>query len=423
MAMVRRETQISSSASLTRSICQTWVLRPRCTGRAWPVTQPLRAERRWLALMSRPTALWPSGLAWWAPTEPSDSASTTLTPPCSSPNGCLVRWSTGTRPRTKSSPISMISMPRCRAAVPWLEALSRLRSKGFFQIGMGFSVRDRYDTTGHIKSRGSPGLRLARPQNWKSSRGAGGGGVEEKGGGWGRRESLPLVPCPGGSMQRRPFVTLASSAAAVLAAPGFMRNAWAQESGISGKTLGIGCSTAPSGHLAGFGHDIRLGMEAAVAYVNGRGGIFGRTLQLSLVDDAYVPQRTADNVKQMISQGNVFVLLSCFGTPNNQAILPLLEEAGIPYVGPITGASSLRKSSRNVFHVRASYTDEIRRLVQRLAGMGLTGVGVVFLDNGFGRELLEDATRAMAEQQIKPLPQVALAIDGKNLGEVLAKVS
>ncbi|MCW5235161.1 ABC transporter substrate-binding protein [Verminephrobacter eiseniae] len=224
-------------------------------------------------------------------------------------------------------------------------------------------------------------------------------------------------------MQRRPFVTLASSAAAVLAAPGFMRNAWAQESGISGKTLGIGCSTALSGHFAGFGHDIRLGMEAAVAQVNGRGGIFGRTLQLSMVDDAYVPQRTADNVKQMIGQGNVFVLLSCFGTPNNQAILPLVEEAGIPYVGPITGASSLRKSSRNVFHVRASYTEEIRRLVQRLAGMGLTGVGVVFLDNGFGRELLEDATRAMAEQQIKPLLQVALAIDGKNLGEVLAKVA
>ena len=49
-AIVMRDTQVSSPASLARSICQTWVLRPMCTGRAVPVTQPLVAPRRWLAL-------------------------------------------------------------------------------------------------------------------------------------------------------------------------------------------------------------------------------------------------------------------------------------------------------------------------------------------------------------------------------------
>lgn len=224
-------------------------------------------------------------------------------------------------------------------------------------------------------------------------------------------------------MQRRQFVTLASHTTAVLAAPVFMRNAWAQEGGITGKTLSIGCSTALSGPLAGFGQDTKQGAEAALAHINGRGGVHGRTLQFNMVDDGYVPQRTADNVKQMIGQGSAFALLSCLGTPNNTAILPLIEEAGIPYVAPLTGASSLRKGGRHVFHVRASYTDEVRRLVQRLAGMGLQGIGVVYLDNGYGREMLEDATRSLAEQNIKPAVQAALATDGKNLAEVLAKVA
>ncbi len=224
-------------------------------------------------------------------------------------------------------------------------------------------------------------------------------------------------------MQRRQFVTLASRATAVMAAPVFMRNAWAQEGGITGKTLTIGCSAALTGPLAGFGHDIKQGADAALAYLNGRGGIHGRTLQFNMVDDGYVPQRTTENVKQMIGQGSAFALLSCVGTPNNTAILPLIEEAGIPYVAPLTGASSLRKGGRNVFHVRASYTDEVRRLVQRLAGMGLQGIGVVYLDNGYGREMLEDATRALAEQNIKPTVQAALATDGKNLADVLAKVA
>src|SRR6218665_4144750 len=96
-----------------------------------------------------------------------------------------------------------------------------------------------------------------------------------------------------------------------------------------------------SGPLAGLTHDSRLGMEAAVAHINRRGGIFGRMLQLNITADAYLPQRTVDNVKQMIAQGNAFVLFSCAGTPNNQAPVPLVEEAGIPYVAPLTSAPQL----------------------------------------------------------------------------------
>ena len=224
-------------------------------------------------------------------------------------------------------------------------------------------------------------------------------------------------------MQRRQFVTFASSTATVLAAPLLMRSAWAQEAGITGKTITIGCSAALSGPLAGFGNDLKQGAEAAMGQINAKGGINGRTLQFNMVDDGYVPQRSIDNVKQMISQGNVFAMLSCVGTPNNAAIIPMIEEAGIPYVAPFTGASSLRKGGRNVFHVRASYTDEVQRLVQRLAGMGIKDIGVVYLDNGYGREMLEDANRAFAEQKINPGVQAALATDGKNLNEVLAKVA
>ena len=223
-------------------------------------------------------------------------------------------------------------------------------------------------------------------------------------------------------MRRRQFVTIAPRLAAGLAAPALVRNAFAQDAGISSKSLTNGCSASLTGPLAGFGRDIKQGAEAALAQINARGDIHGRMVQLQILDDGYVPQRTTENVQQMISQGSAFALMSCVGTPNNAGILPMVEDAGIPYVAPFTGASSLRKGARNVFHVRASYTDEVRRLVQRLAGMGLKDIGVVYLDNAYGREMLEDSTRFLAEQGLKPLVQVALATDGKNLSDVLAKV-
>lgn len=84
-ASVRRDTQVRSPASLRRSICHTCVLRPRCTGRATPVTQPCVVALRWLALMSRPTTRCPCGTEKPAPQDPRVSASTTLTPPCRMP--------------------------------------------------------------------------------------------------------------------------------------------------------------------------------------------------------------------------------------------------------------------------------------------------------------------------------------------------
>ena len=66
-------------------------------------------------------------------------------------------------------------------------------------------------------------------------------------------------------LQRRQFVL---STAAALAAPAVLRNALAQEGGLSGKSLTIGCSAALSGPLAGFGTDLRQGAEAAIAQIN-----------------------------------------------------------------------------------------------------------------------------------------------------------
>jgi branched-chain amino acid transport system substrate-binding protein len=224
-------------------------------------------------------------------------------------------------------------------------------------------------------------------------------------------------------MFRRRFLSLAPQLAALAAAPAFIRNAYAQE-GLSAKAVTIGSSGALSGPLAGFGADLKLGVEAAMAQINAKGGVNGRTLQFQMMDDAYVPQRTSENVKKMIGDGSIFALMSCIGTPNNAAIVPLIEESNLPYVAPLTGASSLRKPGmRNVFHVRASYTDETQRLVQKLVGMGIKDLAIVYLDNGFGKEVLADAVAALQTEGAKALTQVALATDGKNLNEVVSQVS
>jgi ABC-type branched-subunit amino acid transport system substrate-binding protein len=223
-------------------------------------------------------------------------------------------------------------------------------------------------------------------------------------------------------MLRRNFVSLVPKLAATVAAPSFMRLAHAEE-GVSAKDITIGSSLSLTGPLAAFSKDVKTGIEAAFAQVNAKGGVQGRQLQLQALDDGYVPARTLDNVRKLVGGGGTLALLSCVGTPNNAGILPYIEEAGIPYVAPLSGASSLRKaSSRNVFHVRASYTDEAQRLIQRLTGMGMNNLVVVYLDNGYGREVLADVVKFMDAAGTKPSAQIALDTNGKNMAEVLSQV-
>ena len=201
-----------------------------------------------------------------------------------------------------------------------------------------------------------------------------------------------------------------------------MRSAYAQE-GVTAKAVTIGGSGALTGPLGDFGVTLKLGVDAAMAQINAKGGVHGRQLQFQFPDDAYVTQRTVDNVKKMISDGSAFALMSCIGTPNNTAVLPFVEESSLPYIAPLTGASSLRKPGiRNVFHVRASYTDESQRLVQKLVTMGIKDLGIVYLDNAFGKEVLDDVTRAMAVHGLRAVAQAALATDGKNLNEAVSQV-
>jgi len=214
-------------------------------------------------------------------------------------------------------------------------------------------------------------------------------------------------------MQRRQFIDhLAGLAALPLLAPGA---ALAAEDGLSGSTVSFGSSLALSGPLGGAGTDHTAGILAAFKSVNGSGGIHGRELRLTTLDDAYVPDRTVDNVKKLLEGNGTFALISSMGTANTAKILPLVEQRAVPLVGPVTGAASLRQPAlKQVFFVRPSYRDEAVRLVDQIVSMGLKDIAIVHLDNPYGKEVLQDAEATLAARGLKPLGAWALAVNGSN---------
>lgn len=218
-------------------------------------------------------------------------------------------------------------------------------------------------------------------------------------------------------MKRRQF--LASGTAMGVAAVSFplISDALANSSAWT-----IGSTAAMSGPLGAFGLENQKGVQAALAQINAKGGVHDRPVRMEVLDDAYVPARSVENIRQLAANPAVVGLMSCLGTANNAAITPLIEAAGLVHLAPLTGASSLRKNGlRHVFHIRASYSDEIARLVQNVASMGIRNLAIVYTDNPYGKEVSEETATLLKNAGISILGTHALSVDGKNMDAIVAQ--
>jgi branched-chain amino acid transport system substrate-binding protein len=155
---------------------------------------------------------------------------------------------------------------------------------------------------------------------------------------------------------------------------------------LSDGEIKIGMSNAQTGRIGALGLQIRQGCAAYFTRINQAGGVGGRRLVLVDYDDRYEPVETVSNTERLIDQDKVFALLNYLGTPTCRAILPMVNEANIVLVGPITGAPILRQPpQRLIFNTRASYTEEAETLVAHLVtDLGCQRIALFRQDDSFG---------------------------------------
>ncbi|CAN7443602.1 ABC transporter substrate-binding protein [Acidovorax sp. LjRoot129] len=176
---------------------------------------------------------------------------------------------------------------------------------------------------------------------------------------------------------------LSSAAASAVALPG-----WALAQSPQAEPWRIGQTAALTGPLAFPFVEMNRGIAAAFHEVNERGGIEGRRLQFVSLDDGGAPPKAGENAKKLLEEDKVFALLACGGTTSVIGALPVAVAAKVPVVAPATGSDALRPFNPLVFHARASYSQELNKIVQQLGSTGFTKCAVAYIDNPFGKATL-----------------------------------
>jgi branched-chain amino acid transport system substrate-binding protein len=174
------------------------------------------------------------------------------------------------------------------------------------------------------------------------------------------------------------------------------------ETGVTYDRIILGQAAVFSGPAAQLGIQMRNGIKTYLDYVNAKGGVHGRKLELVTEDDRYEQSVAPSASKKLLDEHRVFALLGYVGTPTGVAHLPVVTQAKVPLVGMFTGAEVLRVPfNRYVFHVRASYYDETEKIVEQVLSTGGQKISVFYQDDAYGEAGRKGTELALERRKMK----------------------
>ena len=219
-------------------------------------------------------------------------------------------------------------------------------------------------------------------------------------------QRLPLA-------RRRSLVLALAGGAALASLP-----ARAQSTAGGKGDILIGRSTALSGGMAPFLSPIHEGQEAAVEDANAKGGIGGRKIRLVSLDDGFDARRALDNAKQLSEKDGVLALFGVAGTSQVMTLLPYLAQAKLPLIGVYTGSPAIRAQQHPyLFTTRASYADELVKIVRNLVAVQTSRIAVAYENNDFGKLLLPLVEKTIAAEGAALAGSHALASSGEDAND------
>src|SRR6267142_900285 len=179
--------------------------------------------------------------------------------------------------------------------------------------------------------------------------------------------------------------------------------------GVTKTNIPIGQSSPFSGSNKELGDDIREGLQAYFKQVNAAGGVNGRTLELIALDDANDAKRSGENARILIEQRGVLALIGYASATLSLPALPFAEKGKVAFIGPFTGAEPMRAFRRNVYNIRASYADELEKIVDFYTTTGMKRFSVIHYDDAVGKENLAAVETALTRRGLKPASDVVIA--------------
>ena len=171
------------------------------------------------------------------------------------------------------------------------------------------------------------------------------------------------------------------------------------EVGVTDEEIVIGSHQDLSGPIAGWGTQVKNGLEMRAREINEAGGIHGRKIRLVIEDSAYDPKKAIMVTNKLINRDKVFCFIGNMGSPTAGATKPIISRKKIPQMFPLTAASLFYDPyDRYSFAGFVPYYDQARMIVKYFTKKkGYKRIGLLYQDDEMGaimKKGVEDQLKA-----------------------------
>lgn len=164
-------------------------------------------------------------------------------------------------------------------------------------------------------------------------------------------------------------------------------------------TVKIGLIASLSGPSSKSGEAITRGMALAIDEINASGGLLGMQVEMIRRDDEGNPGKGLTAARELVQREGVAVLFGGLQTPVSLALVPYMNQAKVPFMGPWAAGTPITQNGAEENYIfRVSAVDEMVdvALVERAVTVhGAKNPGMMLINNPWGESNEKGLTAAL----------------------------
>ncbi len=151
------------------------------------------------------------------------------------------------------------------------------------------------------------------------------------------------------------------------------------------ETIKVGALLSVTGPASFLGAPEARTLEMLVEKANAAGGINGIKIELIVKDTGASPEKAVSMAKQLIEENQVFAIIGPSTSGESMQVKQLAEESGTLLLSCAAAEVIVQPVAKWVFKSPQSDSDAARRIFERVKKLGLTKIGVLTSNTGFGK--------------------------------------
>jgi branched-chain amino acid transport system substrate-binding protein len=163
----------------------------------------------------------------------------------------------------------------------------------------------------------------------------------------------------------------------------------------------IGAPLSTTGGASFLGDPEKRVLEMYVEQINKEGGLLGRKVELTVYDDGGQAEKAVGNLKRLLQNDKVDVVIGGTTTATTMAMVPLVERGEVPFISLAGAVVIVEPVKKWVFKVSHNDRMAAEKVFADIRARGLSKVAIISEDAGFGKSGHDESVKVAKDYGIE----------------------